>query len=170
MPLPANGRRPEPDAITTGWDNNIWFTDPGTDTIGPFNPFTKRFVTPISLSSSLYSSIFPYFITSGSDGNMWFTTADLPYGVAELQRKVWSLRWEAVRTLALLLLKMGRCGTRKMEALGHIDVKSVKFLPTATPPSRLFPGLYDIVTQLIVGKDGCVWFVGGTISSHWIGV
>src|SRR6516162_1882150 len=58
-----------PTGITLGPDNNLWFTEIGTDKIARLNPTTgtvTEFDTPTTNS-------LPNGITTGPDGNLWFT-------------------------------------------------------------------------------------------------
>jgi hypothetical protein len=55
--------------ITTGPDNNLWFTENFGNKIGRYVPSTGTF-TEYSLPTS---NSFPFVITPGTDGNLWFT-------------------------------------------------------------------------------------------------
>jgi virginiamycin B lyase len=58
-----------PVGITTGPDNNIWFTENGTDKIGKLIPTTGAIT---EFSSGITASAGLTLITTGPDGNMWF--------------------------------------------------------------------------------------------------
>ncbi len=76
FPLPSGSSLPalSPQAITTGPDGNIWFTDPGANAIGTINPTTHA----ISLFTVPTANAGLTGITAGPDGNLWFSeqTAD----------------------------------------------------------------------------------------------
>jgi hypothetical protein len=56
-------------ALTTGSDGNIYFTEPGSNQVGEFNPSTHRFATyAIPTTNSGVTGI-----TTGPDGNIYFT-------------------------------------------------------------------------------------------------
>lgn len=61
----------EPSSITAGPDGNMWFTDPGTGSIGVLY-MQYQYTAEYSVPGGLYGS--PYIVT-GPDGNLWFTGA-----------------------------------------------------------------------------------------------
>jgi streptogramin lyase len=57
-----------PVGITTGSDNNLWFADSGSDSIGKIT--TAGVVSEVKLPAPFFC---PNYIASGSDNNLWFT-------------------------------------------------------------------------------------------------
>ncbi|MGA2471161.1 MAG: hypothetical protein ABSG64_10775 [Solirubrobacteraceae bacterium] len=65
-----------PTAIAVGPDGNLWYTEPGSNSIGEMNPSTFAFTDyPLPTSSTNVTGI-----TVGPDGNIWFTES----GVAQI--------------------------------------------------------------------------------------
>jgi virginiamycin B lyase len=60
-------KKRDPFWITPGPDGNMWFTNPGGDTIGRITP--KGVVTEFKLAKGTH----PQTITAAGDGNLWFT-------------------------------------------------------------------------------------------------
>jgi virginiamycin B lyase len=67
FPLPLGSA---PDAITTGPDGNLWFTDTGTKSVGRMTPAGA--VTEFVVTDA-YGKLGG--ITAGPDGNLWFVDA-----------------------------------------------------------------------------------------------
>jgi virginiamycin B lyase len=61
----------DPYWITPGPDGNLWFTNPGGDTIGRITP--KGVITEFKLAKGTH----PQTITAAADGNLWFTMRQL---------------------------------------------------------------------------------------------
>ena len=55
--------------ITTGLDNNMWFTESGSNKIGKISPENGK-VTEYNVPTPNASA---YAIAAGPDGNIWFT-------------------------------------------------------------------------------------------------
>src|SRR6185295_11775641 len=58
-----------PEAITTGSDGNLWFTEFSSGNIGRILPFAPNTITEFNVSPA---DIRLAGITSGPDGNLWF--------------------------------------------------------------------------------------------------
>jgi streptogramin lyase len=65
--LPSSPDR-RPYGITSGPDNNLWFTEQFADKIGRYNP-VSNLLTEFNLAAGRQ----PFDIASGPDGNLWFT-------------------------------------------------------------------------------------------------
>jgi len=64
----------DPQCITKGPDNNIWFTENGIDKIGRITPAgTITHYNTLAAGGILPTSSNPWGITKGPDGNIWFT-------------------------------------------------------------------------------------------------
>ena len=59
-------------AIVTGPDGNLWFTESDADKIGMINPTTDA----VSTFAVPTASAYPYSVAAGPDGNLWFTESD----------------------------------------------------------------------------------------------
>lgn len=75
----------QPNAITTGPDGNIWFTESaGSGGVARVNP--NGSVTELigGVTPGLSANMLPNQITTGPDGNIWFTESADPGGVARV--------------------------------------------------------------------------------------
>ena len=67
FPVPGVGDGSQ--AITTGPDGNVWFTEQANDAIGMINPTTHA----VSSFAIPTANAAPFGIAAGPDGNLWFT-------------------------------------------------------------------------------------------------
>jgi streptogramin lyase len=127
--LPASGGRPS--GVAAGEDGSVWFTDPGTASIGRLDVTGSVSRYLLALTSQ------PGAIARGPDGNFWFTEAgvvppgpDIPPGST-------------------------------VPAIGRITpagVVSHFLLPPEAPNPMGGPGMGSPPAAITAGPDGALWF------------
>jgi streptogramin lyase len=74
-----------PNAIVTGPDGNLWFTDVGGNSIWRFDPLTTTYTRfPVPTQGAFSGNVQPTGIVVGPDGNIWFTENNAVGGLARL--------------------------------------------------------------------------------------
>ena len=127
--LPAAGGRPG--GVAAADDGSVWFTDPGTASIGRLDPMGSVTRYLLALTSQ------PTGIAPGPDGNFWFTeTAPVPPGP-------------------------NRVPGTTAPAIGRITpdgVVSHFLLPPTEENPMGGPGMGSMPAAITAGPDGALWF------------
>jgi streptogramin lyase len=162
FPLPSGSGLPasRPQAITTGPDGNIWFTDPGANAIGMINPTTHA----ISLFTVLTANAGLQSIAAGPDGNLWFTEGGADK-IGEIS--------PTTHAISEFTLPTANAGPRAITAgpdgnlwftegrafqIGEINPTTHAISEFAEPIAYLSGGV-----GITAGPDGNVWFEQGIL-------
>ncbi|HEY2667714.1 MAG TPA: choice-of-anchor D domain-containing protein [Actinomycetota bacterium] len=85
LPVPPGATGFSPNAIVTGPDGNIWFTDVGGNAIWRFDPLTTTYTKfPVPTQSAFSGNVQPTGMVVGPDGNVWFTENNAVGGLARV--------------------------------------------------------------------------------------
>jgi virginiamycin B lyase len=162
-PLPTAGS--QPDAVTTGPDGNIWFTEVGqVNRIGRIAPDgTLLGETPLAANS------LPEGITAGPDGNIWFTEANANK-VGRVNTAGVLLGETAIPTANSQPLGIT---TGPDGALWFVESSGNKIGRIATDGTILgetfIPTTNSLPTGITTGPDGNLWFTEFAQTANKIG-
>ena len=142
----------QPTGLAYGPDGNIWFTAPGTDTVGKVTPtgqVTSYVVTPGVLEGTQFGSI-----TAGPDGALWFNDAyDAAIGRITTAGSITLYPAAGIATPSSASITTGPDGalwfTGMSGSIGRITTSgsvSTYTVPGGTP------------TDVTTGPDGALWF------------
>jgi hypothetical protein len=158
VPTPAS----TPDAITTGPDGNLWFTERAANQLGRVNDdgTITEFAVPTRFSS-------PTGITAGPDGNVWFTEAAANrLGRVNSDGSIteFPLPTRNAAPLAIIAGPDGNLwftenGANQLGSMDPNNPDNIQEFPTPTPYSHPF--------GITAGPDGNIWFTEN--SSNQIG-
>src|SRR5438105_7023575 len=85
FPQPPGATGFSPNAIVTGPDGNLWFTDVGGNAIWRFDPLTTTYTKfPVPTRGAFSGNVQPTGIVVGPDGNIWFTENNAERGLARV--------------------------------------------------------------------------------------
>jgi virginiamycin B lyase len=137
------------EAVTSGPDGNIWFTEWHTSRIGKITPLGKitEYKTPFDPLQSVD-------IKAGADGNLWFATDHHGIGRATINGKIrfFPINNNATQPTALTP------GPNKTIWFNEWAGNNVGFI-TATGQVTEYPaGLAGNGFGIAYGKDGRIWF------------
>jgi virginiamycin B lyase len=141
-----------PEAITTGPDGNLWFTESKTDKIGEINPTTHaiaEFRTPTANSE-------PIGITAGPDGNLWFVETRVGK-VGEINPTTHAIAEFPLPTANSIPLGItagpdGNLWFTERDKIGQINISTHVITEFPTPTAGSAP------TAITAGADGNLWF------------
>ena len=173
----------QPQAIASGPDGNLWFTESGSGQIGRVTPagvvtqFTLPTVPPPPGSSpgTPASLQTPQAIAAGPDGALWFTTDDSLVGRIGTDGTITEFAVDGLTDSESEEMTVGPDGalwfTGVTGAVGRITTAGVvtEFaVPGVPPPTSSPPGSPDTPVSLYgitSGPDGAIWFTAanGTV-------
>jgi virginiamycin B lyase len=159
-PTPNSG----PDAIVTGPDGNLWFTESAANQVGYINP-TTHVITEVPLPSGTTN---PLGISSGPEGDLWFIAADATGNeIDSINPTTHAIQTNPLGVSTLSYLTTGPDGRLYYETPGTLN----SFYPTTqTVNSFVVPdptsggGVAQEPVELAglaTGPDGNIWFTFG---------
>ena len=141
-----------PDNITTGPDNDLWFTNAGNDSIGHTNGRRFEKITGDGISR-------PRAITTGPDGALWFTNAlrdSIGRVTVDGKVSIYTSQGNIGDANDIVTGPNGALWFTNADyaQIGRITTKGVMtFFPTPSGSDRI-----------TVGPDGALWFTGNDSS------
>jgi streptogramin lyase len=149
-PMPANSG---PFSITAGPDGNLWFIDPGTNSIGTMN-LGSHIITEFPIPTANSN---PHAITAGPDGNLWFTE----YG----GNKVGEIN-PATHAFAEFPVPTASAGLYEITAGPDGNLWFTESSPSVARIGKINPATHAITEfpagsfaeGITVGPDGNLWF------------
>ena len=147
--------------VTLGPDNNVWFTDQGTNAIGRITTGGSVSEFTISTPNSM-----PQDITPGPDGNLWFTeTTGNKIGRITTGGTITEFTIPTANSGASGIVKKGNAlwfTEPSAHKIGRITVGGV-IAEFPTPVAGSAP------TAIVAGSDGALWFVDANGNAPSIG-